>query len=169
MSPGHRSAMASYCLNVASQTPTLGKRIRESLWFTILWLAGMSGLERIQHGHWDHSVGLAAGGAVCFLLSLLPAYLWPRGVQTLNFQIDDFGIRVFWNGENIRKVRSDHVRYVRERQGFRGPRLVVSEQSSLGKRLFSRNRVTLPQQLFKGTEYEEIKALALGWLEKSER
>jgi len=161
--------MATYHLHVAGEVPTLGKRVRASLGFTVLWLLGMSGLERITNGHWDSPVVLAFVGAICFFGGIVTSSLWPPATQTLDFEIDDFGIRSFWNSKPLRRVRGAKVHYVRERWGIWGTRLVVSEQSSFGKRFFSRNRVALPKRLFSQEEYEQIKAQALSWLENSER
>ena len=161
------AAMAAYHLQIAEQVPTLGKRICASLGFTIPWLLGMSGLDRITNGRWDSPLAFALGGVICFVGGVLTSSLWSPA-QSIGIEIDDFGIRTSWNGKPLRRVRSTKVRYVRERRGIWGIKLVVSEQSSFRKRFFSGSRVALPKRLFKQEEYEQIRAQALSWLQDSE-
>ena|SRR5579863_6294732 len=158
--------MASYHLHVSEEPPTIGKRIRESLGFTALLLLGLSGLQRLEYGHWGPPVVWIITGAICFLGGILTSS-WPAELQTFDFQIDDFGIRSFWNGKPFRRVRSSAVHYVRERRDLWAMKLIISEESSFFKRRFTANRVVLIKRLFKPEEYDQIKAMALGWLENS--
>jgi len=159
--------MATY--HIAQGPATPGKRVRDSFVFTAIWLLGFSSFERLANGRWDYRVALIAGGVVCFIGGILTSFLWPRERKSFDLEFDDDEIRMVWESQVIRKVRRDKVRYVRERWGIWGTWLVVSEQSSLGKRFFRRNRVALPKRLFSQEEYEQIKVQALSWLENSER
>jgi hypothetical protein len=159
--------MATYHIAEGQATPA--RRIRDSFIFTGVWLLGFSALTRLADGRWYPPVALAVGGAVFFLGGVLTSFWWPRGKQSFDLEVDDREIRVVWESQIIRKVRRDRVRYVRERWGIWGTWLVVSEESSFGKRFFGRNRVALPKWLFKQEEYEQIKAQALSWLENSDR
>lgn len=161
--------MATYHLHVAEVQPNFAGRIRSSLRFTVLWLLGMLFIERIAHGYWGHPIVWIITGLICFLGGLLTSSLWPREPQSLDFQIDDFGIRSFWNAKPLRKVRSSRVRYVAERRGVWGTKLVVSEDNSLLKLRFSASCISIPKRLVKAEEYDQIKAMAFSWLPNSER
>ncbi len=121
------------------------------------------GFQRLEYGHWGSPIVWIVTGLICFLGGIL----WPTELQTFDFQIDDFGIRSFWNGKPFRRVRSSAVRYVRERRNLWGMQLIISEESSFFKRRFTANRVVLIKRLFKAEEYDHIKAMALDWLENS--
>jgi hypothetical protein len=157
--------MATYQLHLAERLPSLRKRVRDSFIFTVLWLLGFSVLERIAHGRWDLSAPLIVGGAILFLGGILTSFLWPAKAHTFDLEIDDFGMRVFGDGELLRKIRTGSVRYVRERRSIWGTTLIISEHSSFAKRFGK--CVKLPRRLLSQEQYEQIKAQALGWLENS--
>jgi hypothetical protein len=156
-----------YSIHVAQEPHTFRQRFGWSFFSAALWLLGFSSLERLAYGRWSNPIALAIGGAVFFLGGLFTSSVWPRELQSLDFKIDDFGVRVFCNGDLVRKVRSDRVRCVRERQGFWGRVLVISEERFLVRRFLRHNSVALPRRLLKAEEYEQIKALAQGWLNNS--
>jgi hypothetical protein len=161
--------MATYHLHIAEEPPNLRARIRGSLAFTIAWLLGMVFLERFLQGYWGSPAVWIVTGAICLLGGLLTSSLWPPKLRSLDFRIDDFGIRSFWNDKPLRRVNSNRVRYVRERRGISGARLVVSEDALWLKRQFAPSSISIPKRLAKPEEYEQIKAMALGWLENSQR
>lgn len=145
-----------------SEEPASSRNIvRDSLLFTSVWLLGFSAFERLANGQWDHPVALAGGGVVCFLIGVLTNFLWPRKTQTFDLEIDDNGIRCLWNDEVVRKVRRDRIRYVRERRGVFGTKLVISEHGFLMPRL---QRVIVPRRLLEPKQYEHIRTQALAWL-----
>lgn len=94
--------MASYHLHISEEPPILGKRIRQSLVFTVLLLVALLGFQHLEYGHWGPPIVWIVTGLICFLGGIL----WPTELQTFDFQIDDFGIRSFWNGKPFRRVRS---------------------------------------------------------------
>jgi hypothetical protein len=161
--------MATFRFHIAEKPPNLRRRSVDSLRFTVLWVMGMLVIERFSHGHWDRPIAWIIGGATCFLGGLLTSFLWPPKPQSLDFKIDDFGIRSSWNDRPLHKVRSDRVHYVAERRGIFGTRLLVSEERSLLKRLFSARRVSIPRRLVQAEEYEQIKAMAMAWLHSVEQ
>jgi hypothetical protein len=161
--------MATYYLLFAEKEPNSGSRARSSMRFTVLWLLAMLFLERVAHGNWGYPIAWIITGAICFLGGLLTRSLWPPKLQSFAIRIDDFGIRSFWNGKPLRKIMSSRVHYVRERRGISGIRLMVSEESSWLKRQFSTRSVSIPKRLAQPEEYEQIKAMTLGWLQASEQ
>jgi hypothetical protein len=159
--------MPAYSIHVAQEPQTFRQRLGWSFFSAALWLLGFSSLQRLAYGRWSNPIALAIGGAVLFLGGLFTSSVWPRELRSLDFKIDDFGVRVFCNGDLVRKVRSDRVRCVRERRGLWGRVLVISEERFFARRLFRHNSVALSRRLLKAEEYEQVRALAQGWLNNS--
>ena len=158
--------MPIYRLTEGSKAPqTLGKRFRYALGFAISWLLAFSTLKRFANGHWDPPFALVAEGGIFFLGVLFTSLLWSRETQSLDLEIDDDGIRCLWNGKVVRRVRRNRVRYVCERRGVFGTKLVVSEHRFLMARL---HRVNVPQRLLEREQYERIKAQSLNWLKTAD-
>jgi hypothetical protein len=166
MSPGPL-VMSVYYIRVAQEPCTFRQRLGWSFFSTAVWLLGFTSLERLARGRWSDPVALAIGGAVFFLSASLLVRLGAVSCRVLDFQIDDFGIRAFCNGDLVCKVRSDRVGCVRERRGFWGRVLVISEERFWARRLFRHDSAALSRRLLKSEEYEQIKALAQDWLKNS--
>lgn len=153
--------MASYL--IASAPPTPRKKVLHAFLFTALWLLGFSAFERLATGQWDHPWALGIAGLVFFAGSLL----WETETPAYELVIDDYGIRMFVNGKVLRTVSRGQVRYVRESRSLWGKCLVVSEHSSLFKRRV--RGIIVLKSLPRPDEYEQIKALALSWLESARK
>jgi hypothetical protein len=154
-------AMATY--HIVEGPPSLGKRIRNSLEFTFLWLLGFSMLERFAKGHWIPPFVLAETGAVCLLLGIFVSSLWPREGPDFRLEVDDDEIRMVRRRKVIRKVRRDHIRYAGEWGGGAFRKLVVSERGPAATRLL-RSGIEVPASLM---DYEEIRSQAFSWLKTS--
>jgi hypothetical protein len=89
---------------------------------------------------------------------------WSGPEPGFNLEVDDIEIRVVRDGSVKQKVSRDRIRCVREWSGniFRRPMLVISEHGPVGMRFLG--FIAVPKSL---PEYEQVKAHAFGWLEKS--
>jgi hypothetical protein len=142
--------------------------VRDSFTFAAIWLLGFSFIERLAHGHWDSPVALAVGGCILLSGGIFTRWMWPPKVQDFALEIDDVGMRSFWNGAPFRKVRKNHVLYVHEKKSFSGKSLIVSEQESFGKRMFDRATcMIVPEALLGPEQYELVRAQCLAWLQES--
>jgi hypothetical protein len=155
-----------YHINEGPQSPA--KRFRYRVLFGTLWLLGFSLIERLANGRWMMSpTALVIGGSVAYLGALLTTILWPPQQQAFDLELDDQELRLVWNGEVLRRVRTDRVHYVAEKAGILGTKLVISEHESRWAR--SRRCINVHRRLLDGQQYERIKALALGWLQSAAR
>jgi hypothetical protein len=102
-------------------------------------------------------------GVVFFAGNLLAAFLWPRKSSSCDFDIDDNEIRLIWSRKVVRRVRRDHIRYVREWGSGPLRKLVVSERGPAFTRWLW-GGIGVPASL---PEYEQIKTQALTWLDGS--
>jgi hypothetical protein len=86
--------------------------------------------------------------------------LW-LSADNYSLEIDDITARVRW-----RKVRTGHVRYLREfgSKFLQGPRLELSERGPLGARFFG-GVVVVPKGL---PDYEQIKKQVSTWMAEAE-
>jgi hypothetical protein len=140
-----------------------GKRLLSGLVRTTAFLLLYAAVLRVVDGRWLPLAFWALLGIAIFLLSLLTTFLWPREAPRYALDIDDDEIRLIWSRKVVRRVRKDHIRYVRE--WGRGPfrKLVVSERGPAFTRWLW-GGIAVPANV---SDYEQIKTQALAWLEHS--
>lgn len=139
------------------------KRFRYALVWAATWLLFFSVFEHAVHGRWIDETVLAIAGAMFFLGILLTTALWPRQKASVDLEIDDYEIRLVWGRKVVRRVRRDHICYVREWGTGPFRKLVISERGPAGTRWLW-GGIGVPASL---PEYGEIKTQALAWLERA--
>lgn len=154
--------MAMYQI-AASQPTGPGERIRSQLIRTGFFLLLYVPIWRVAQGRWLSPSFVAILGAMIFLGNVLTTFLWPRKAPSCALDIDDDEIRLVWSRKVLRRVRREHIRYVREWGSGPRRKLVVSERGPAFTRWLW-GGIGVPASL---PEYEQIKTQALSWLDGS--
>jgi hypothetical protein len=144
----------------AGQQLSPGKQVLSQLTRTVVFLVFFAAVWRVKDGRWIYPSVLAIVGVVLFLGNLLTSFLWPRKEQICDLEIDDYEIRMVWNRKVVRRVRRNHIRYVREWGSGSFRKLVVSERGPVFTRWLW-GGIGVPASL---PEYEQIKSQVLTWL-----
>ena len=146
--------------HVATRDITFNKRIRYALLGTPLFLGVFAVGLRVASHKWPGAALVVIAGVLDFSFTL---FRKGRGAE-YDLEVDEGdGLRLVHDGDVKRRVRKDHVRYVREWGSAPVRCLVISEHGPAFTRwLWGGIRVpaTLPQ-------YESIRSLALSWLKDS--
>ena len=149
--------MHSY--HVAPLATTPGKRLREALLRTAAFIVLFAAASLAVEHKWPSA---EVFGIALFAEVLSELFRKGHGTE-YDLEVDEGdGLRMVTDGSVTRRVRKDHVHYVREWGTGPLQRLVVSEHGPAFSRWLGRG-IGVPASL---PEYEKIRSLALGWLKE---